>query len=744
MLDLRLLNKEQYKAVTSTTQNLRIIAGAGSGKTRVLSFRIAYLIEHFNLEPYQILAITFTNKVAKEMKERTISLLPYINAKDLNIFTFHSWCARFLRREIDCIDFPKSFTIIDDADQLKILKDIAEDRGYKKSDDIVKYALNFISKYKTEGLLPSDINPKELLKAFDKTALEFFKEYEKYKNENYFLDFDDLLVYSVRILKEFPEIRKKYAFRYRSILVDEFQDTNNLQYELIKLLSTVETKIFVVGDPDQTIYTWRGANQKIILDIDQVYPDMETVILNQNYRSTDCILTAANKLISYNKDRYKKDLFTNNKKNEPIVVKMFHTKEKEGDFVAKTIKELKRTTPNFKYNDVAILYRSSYLSFKIESNLLKNNIPYVVYGGIRFFSRAEIKDCLAFFRLILNEDDDFSFLRIINVPKRGIGDKTIENLKSEAKDLNLSLINYLKKIHLYKSKVKGQIVNLLMDLISNLDKTREKIKIAKKTEIAGILNDFIKDIGYKDYLAQIKNEKEEDRLENVQELIEDITSYFKNDEEASLNGYLENVTLLSAQDEITDKDVVSLMTVHTAKGLEFPYVFLIGFSDETFPSLKSLLERKGEEEERRLAYVAFTRAKEKLYITCNGEYSYATGQNQTPSRFIKEAELNIQRNENILFSGFNSKEPKYPTYRYGYDYVKPRSTFTYKDFQKEDSDVVEIRPKNDIKWNLNDRCYHETFKSGTVIDINDDVLTIEFDDYGRKKISGTHIKLKKI
>lgn len=299
------LNEKQYEAVCSKEQNLRIIAGAGSGKTRVLTYRIAYLIDEMKLWPFQILAITFTNKVAKEMKERTLGLIPNINASDLHIFTFHSWCANFLRREIDVLGIPSSFFIIDDQDQMSLLKNIGTDLGYKKTDEIIKEAYNFISKNKTLGQLPSDVE-KNCKKETEKIYLNFFKEYEKRKSIAYYLDFDDLLIYSRKILIENSDIRLKYANRYKAILVDEFQDTNDLQYDIIKLLSTSSTKLYVVGDPDQTIYTWRGANQNIIINIDKDYYPMQTIVLDCNYRSTSSILNAANSLISNNQNRYKK------------------------------------------------------------------------------------------------------------------------------------------------------------------------------------------------------------------------------------------------------------------------------------------------------------------------------------------------------------------------------------------------------------------------------------------------------
>lgn len=736
------LNEKQYEAVSSESQNLRIIAGAGSGKTRVLTYRIAYLIEEMNLRPYEILAITFTNKVAKEMKERTVKLVPYVKADDLKIFTFHSWCARFLRSEIRELGFPSSFLIIDETDQLSLLKNIAADFGYKKSDDIVKFSLSKIGAWKTEGLLPDDVDKATLLSDMEVKAHGFFVEYEKRKNSCFYLDFDDLLIYAVKILEENINTRAKYSYRYKSILVDEFQDTNDLQYKLLRLLSNSETMIYVVGDPDQTIYTWRGANQDIILNLNRDFEDVETVVLAENYRSTTSILDAANNLISHNLKRYKKDLFTNNEAGKKVEVKAYHDGVLEGKGVVKEIKNLVNPKQNINYKDIAVLYRSSYLSLKIENELTAQGIPYKIYGGIKFYSRKEVKDCLAYFRLLLTDDDDVSFERIVNVPRRGIGEATIDRLRSEANEHNLHMIGYIRDIHNYQTQIRGNFISKLNSLLLKIDTIRNQM-VKDSSDIPVLLQNFLEDIGYYSFIAEQDKDNEDDRFDNVKALLDDVTTYLKNNEGATLDDYLQNVSLISSQDEIADSNVVSLMTVHTAKGLEFPYVFLIGFANGVFPNQRAVLERNGMEEERRLAYVAFTRAMKGLYISYNTDYSYVTQSSATPSEFLNEAKLDIvSNNSQTGYRAFNDRYKGHNTYRFDDgNRISPFSEFNSRNTTKEN--VISIKP-NGITWNVGDKCKHTLFGEGTILKVEDIIVEVDFVSFGIKKIMKNHPTLSKI
>ena len=446
-----LLNDKQLAAVSTNSQYVRIVAGAGSGKTRVLTYRISYLIEKMNVMPSSIVAIAFTNKVAEEMKVRALSLLHGLGG-GLSVSTFHSWCARFLRKEIDVINFPNNFTIMDEEDQMALIKNIAVDKGFKKNDEIVKYAAGFISYHKCNGRYADDVVLDEFAVLREKKALEFFHEYELRKDQMLSLDFDDLLLKTIQILENYPQIREKWQKRITNILVDEFQDTNDIQFKLIKLLMNTKTNLYVVGDPDQTIYTWRGANQQIMLDFTRTFPGAETIILNQNYRSTKPILDSANKLISHNKKRVPKDLFTERDSTNAVTVEDCFDANSEAKYVCDKIENIVRAE-NAKYSDVAILYRANYLTLPFEKELMRRRIPYQIYGGLKFFQRKEIKDALAYFRLIYNKKDDISFERIINVPRRGIGDVAMDILKFEKGQLNLSYFEYIQEIEIGRAHV---------------------------------------------------------------------------------------------------------------------------------------------------------------------------------------------------------------------------------------------------------------------------------------------------
>lgn len=724
------LNEKQYEAVSTSEQYVRIIAGAGSGKTRVLTYRIAYLIEKFHVYPSNILAITFTNKVAREMKERTENLLPDVNLFGLQISTFHSFCAKFLRKEIDFLQINPSFVIFDEEDQLRLLKLIGENKGYKKTDDIIKEVLDFIGKNKTKGLLPSKINIDELNEK-EKKYFNFYVEYEKKKSECKALDFDDLLIYTITILSNFSEIKARYNEKFRHILIDEFQDTNDLQFQLLTLLLGNKTNLYVVGDPDQTIYTWRGANQDIILKMNRYFPTIKTIILDRNYRSTSEILNAANRLIDNNIDRVKKDLYTKNNGGKKIETKALNNAILEGNYVANKIFEIKYKNPEVKYSDFAILYRSSYLSLRIENALTARNIPYKVYGGMKFYSRKEVKDCLAYFKLLINEDDDVSFERVINVPRRKIGELTTKKIVAEANLNNVSMIKFLKNIHHYETSLNASIVSKLDDLFILMDETRAKIT-QNLEAYSEVLDDFITKIGYKDYLEE--NDDTKDKIENVRALIDDIRSFLKQNPESKFEDYLQNVSLLSYQDEIDDTDTVSLMTIHTAKGLEFDYVFVIGLIQNVFPNNRALLasSKSKLEEERRLAYVAFTRAKKELYLTLNRDYSYYTQSYNSPSQFIKEAGIDLE-----TFSIKNLYNNNERLYKYDFDKTKSSES------KNLSSNIINLNEKNKIKWNVGDIAIHKVFGEGKVIKVEEDFVVIDFIDYGKKTLLASHPTLSK-
>ncbi len=718
------LNENQYKAVTSDAQFLRIIAGAGSGKTRVLTYRIAYLIEQMNVYPNKILAITFTNKVAKEMKERTIKLLPDYDLKGLSISTFHSFCARFLRSEISELGFPSNFFIMDDADSLQLVKNIGETFGLKRTDETNTEAFDFIKKQKCYGRLPSDCEKMESLRG-KRQLIRYFKEYERKKNELYQLDFDDLLIYTIKILETNELIRDKWINRFDHILIDEFQDTNDLQFKLLTLLTDSHSNVYVVGDPDQTIYTWRGANQDIIMRFGDIYSPLKTIALEENYRSTPNILNISNELIAHNPGRFEKKLYTSNPKGAEVILKNFANAINEAYFIANKINEITIRNNNVKYANIAVLFRSAYLTQKLENVLVAKQIPYKVYGSLKFYSRAEVKDCLAYFKLIVNEDDDISFERIINVPRRGIGDKTLAILKLEAENNHVSMIKYLKNLHKYDTKLSSSIASKLEPLFGIMDRTKEKIE-ENEEAYSEILDDFITDIKYKDFLEE--KDETKDKVLNVVALINDVRDYLKENPESNFDEYLQNVTLYSAQDDIDNSDSVSLMTVHTAKGLEFDYVFIMGLEDGVFPNNRALLESpKAIEEERRLAYVACTRAKKELYLTYNTGYSFVSRADSLPSRFIKEMGLKTNLysfGENT--SNSNNDEAK----KYYYSNNKVGNLGT-------------LNLKNNIIWRVGDVAVHQNFGEGDVIKVEDDIITVNFKDFGIKKLMGSHPKLSK-
>ena len=729
------LNEKQYEAVTTSYPNVRIIAGAGSGKTRVLTYRIAYLISEMGVLPWKILAITFTNKVANEMKNRVISMIPECE-RDLTIKTYHSFAAMFLRKEIPLIGFPQSFTILDEEDQTKLIKDIASELGFRRGDKIVGKALNYIGSQKLHERYPDDINIVKETFEDEKLCLQFYTRYEEEKTKQMSLDFDDLLLKTIYILENFPSTRMKWQERYEHILVDEFQDTNDIEFKLMKLLSKPSTCHYVVGDPDQTIYTWRGANQDIILDLQKTYLDMETIILNRNYRSTSKILNSANKLIAHNKLRVKKDLYTENEDGKEIVVHRSPSSRSEADYVAREINRLVQVE-GYTYKDIAVLYRSNYITMDFEASLVKNQIPYRIYGGQKFYQRREIKDVLAYFHLIINVKDDISFERIINVPRRGIGDTTINILKQECSNKSKSMYEYIRDLNVENdyTDLPKKAVNSLKMMIMVIEKARDDID--KNEEVfSKILEDMILSFGYYDYLS--KEDDGDERIENVKGLFEDIRHYLKSNPESKFDEYLQNIALISSQDELIDGEYVTLMTVHTAKGLEYPVVFVVRLNAGVFPHVRSFAENgyKGLEEERRLCYVAMTRAKKLLYLTFAGDYSYVLGGNLLPSQFLKESGNDIV-----------NKPEEYNPFRNN----KRQTSFHFDDGPNMDFSLDEpikqnfSQETNDVDdWKVGDIVIHKTLGRGVVVNLEGDgIIKVNFDDHGIKLIMGNHPSVSK-
>lgn len=711
------LNERQLEAVTCNKQYIRVIAGAGSGKTKVLTSRISCLIDN-GVDPIRILAITFTNKASKEMKERVLKDYDGIFGVPF-ISTFHSFCVRFLREEIKIMGYPKDFNIIDEEDKTKLIKEILKDKNIDKNYLNHKTMINYISYCKTyyyKGNYVKSIFNEE--KEKDKKSI--YDEYSRRLEKMQCLDFDDLLLKAYQILMVHEDIRKKWQNKFDHILVDEFQDTNDIQFDLVRLLVGKNNSLFVVGDPDQTIYTWRGANLNIIMEFNSNFEGAQTIVLDTNYRSSKKILECANKLIKNNKYRLSKDLIAHHGEGEKVAYNNCSDSFREAELVAKTIIEEKQKY-DMKYKDFAILYRANYLSRDIESALSRNAIPYKIYGGVKFYERKEIKDSLAYLRLLVNRQDDLSLTRIINEPKRGVGETLLNKYKEIASDENISLYSAIED-NLVECK-RAETRNNLTEFFDVIEKYREQVE--KGIELANILDSLLKEVGY---YAMIEEDEEEQRIENIKELMNNMTYFELNSEDPSLSAFLQEITLFTSQDEIETGDYVSLMTIHTAKGLEFKSVFIVGLCEGVFPSVKSLEENSENiEEERRLAYVAFTRAMERLHLSSNYGINYVVHANNTPSRFIREIKDCIDLNSGIYRNLENNRN-----YTNSSNIsIKPKK---------------EVKPLNNIDWRVGDKLTHTVYGQGIVLRVDGDLVNIAFKDpaYGVKTLLGKHGSLSKI
>ncbi len=740
------LNSSQYEAVTTTAQHVRVIAGAGSGKTRALTYRIAYLLDEMGVDPYRILAVTFTNKAASEMKERVAKLVQ-TDSQFLTVSTFHSFCARFLRSEAYCIGFPPSFTIFDDEDQDKLLKNIGTEFGYKKGDEMIKAAKAFISNQKTKGCYPDNVVLSVRSSVIQENCLKFYQRYEEEKSRQFALDFDDLILQTLYILQNFDNVRAKWQSRYQHILVDEFQDTNDVQYQLIQLLSRPETCLYVVGDPDQTIYTWRGANQGIILDFPVRFPDAKDIILSRNYRSTKNILNAANRLISYNKKRVPKDLFTEGEEGPAVFGKRFDQPQDEASWVVSKVAEIAgegRSLMDFRYDNIAILYRSSYMTRAIEAELAANRIPYRIYGGLRFYQRKEVKDVFAYFRLLVNEKDDVAFERIINVPRRGIGETSQARIRDAATKLGVSQYVYLRDhVEDRPFDLSNAVIAKIKPVIQKMEETKHRLS-EKMEVLAAVLRDFITDIGYYEFIKEDEG-IDEDRAGNVNAIFDDLLHFSESNPEAGIDEYLQNISLLTSQDDMNGGNCVSLMTIHVAKGLEFDNVFIVCMNSGAFPSARAVAEtsRDGIEEERRLAYVAMTRAKKRLFMTTNSGYSYVSQSNAVPSPYFHEAGVKLEE-------PMPKKNPSFPSYFSNTNSNTFGSRKVYGESPSHSSDAPRMSPVNPAgnngvtDWKVGDAAHHEKFGDGTVVQIIDShMVVVDFESVGKKTLLASHRFLTK-
>ncbi len=622
------LNPQQKEAVLHKDGPILVTAGAGSGKTRVITYRIAYLIAHHNIQPWNILGVTFTNKAAEEMRNR-VSQLVGRTINEILIRTFHSVCVKILRIEAPYINLPSNFTIVDEVDKKTILKNIINELEFDRDVYNPVQIGEIISKWKSY-----EFNPEiEVKSEFERNVFEIYKNYENYKKRVGGLDFDDLLLKTVELFKKEKDILKKYQNRWKYILVDEFQDTNHIQYEFMKLLSENHRNVCAVGDEDQSIYSWRGATVENIFKFQHDFPETKIVKLEQNYRSTQTILNVASILISHNIKRSDKKLWCTKGKGEPVKIYKFDSSHNEAEFVAREILNLVHTE-NYQYKNIAVFYRTNYLSRSFEMALKGYHIPYIIIGGVRFFERKEVKDILAYLKFIANQNDEISLLRIINTPSRGIGVTTLNYLKDYSLEKQIPLYKVLHKVDEI-SEIKSNIKKNIKSFIQTI----EHLKNVRKRLLSDFVKYVIEEIKYIQYLEKFSPEEFDARTGNISELIQHIKEIEKINPDLTLEEYLEAVSLQTSIDEWdSEQNNVSLMTLHNAKGLEFDVVFIVGMQDGVFPHYKNINESLYElEEERRLFYVGITRAKEKLYITYP-VYRYVFGQEifADKSRFIDE------------------------------------------------------------------------------------------------------------
>ena len=732
MIDLTTLNDMQKKAVLQTEGPVLILAGAGSGKTTVLVNRIAYIIETKNVRPYNIMAITFTNKAANEMKERVGRVIGDLS-RDMWLCTFHSACVRILRSHISLLGFSNDFVIYDTADTKTVLKDCYKDLDIDEKNYPYKLVSSVISNAKDDLQDPETFR---LVNGNDfrmSRICDIYELYQKKLKSNNAVDFDDILVFAVKILADNPDVLEKYQDRFQYIMVDEYQDTNNAQYMLISMLAAKHENICVVGDDDQSIYKFRGANIQNILNFEDTFSDTCVIKLEQNYRSTSTILDAANAVIHNNHARKDKSLWTENEVGEKIKLHIGYNERDEALYIANEIE--KQKTNGAPLSDIAILYRTNAQSRVIEDLLMRNAIPYKVVGGLRFYDRKEIKDIIAYLRLILNQNDDVSLGRIINEPKRSIGKTTLDKIYEIALDFGISSFEVVKYANQYPSLSRSAIKLVeFSELILSLKKASDTLPLVEFVE------KVIADTGYSAMLIAENSVEAKTRLDNLGEFLSAVSEYEKSEENPTLAGFLENAALISDLDGYDETDeLVVLMTIHSAKGLEFPTVFLTGMEEGLFPSARSMEKMDDLEEERRLCYVAITRAKKQLYITgAKDRTLYGQTTHQVNSRFLAEIPKEYLVEDGMTVAdSFTSSVTKIPIL------TKKATTNVFSTITKATSQATGM-----IDFNVGDRVRHKKFGDGTVRAAQkfekDAMLEIAFDSGETKRLMAAFAKLEKI
>lgn len=739
------LNEQQKLGVFTTKGPVLILAGAGSGKTRVLTHRVAYLIEEKGVAPYHIMAITFTNKAAGEMRERIDSMIG-MGSESIWVSTFHSSCVRILRRFADRLGYANSFTIYDTDDSKTLMKDICkrleiDTKIYKE-----KTFLNVISSAKNELISPEEF-AQNAAGDFNKTRqAQVYREYQARLKANNAMDFDDLIMKTVELLKFDTEVRNFYQEKFHYIMVDEYQDTNTAQFELVRLLASGRENLCVVGDDDQSIYKFRGANIYNILNFEKHYPNATVIKLEQNYRSTANILNAANGVIANNQGRKEKRLWTEAGDGEKIYFQQFESAYEEADFIARDIAARVRRG-EYQYGDCAILYRTNGQSRMLEEKLIMSGIPYKIVGGVNFYARREVKDLLSYMKVVDNAQDDLAVQRIINVPKRGIGATSIGKASDYAYHMGLNLFEALEKAD--EIPTLGRAAGKIVPFVELIHHFRS---VCANEGVAALLQEIIDETGYVEELKLEGTDEAKARIENIDELITKVVSYEQEAEEPSLSGFLEEVALVADIDSLADDgSYVVLMTLHSAKGLEFPNVYLSGMEDGLFPSYMSITADNSEEEieeERRLCYVGITRAKQHLSIT-GARMRMMRGETQFHgiSRFVKEIpqEL-IQGNtwEPKPREEFLGERPISNRQKMQKMKKTPLAAQTYQAVKDFGTKIQ----KNSLDYGEGDRVKHIKFGEGTVVQINDGgrdfEVTVEFDGAGRKKMFASFAKLQKV
>ena len=752
------MNDRQAEAVQTTEGPLLIMAGAGSGKTRVLTHRIAYLIDEKLVNPWNILAITFTNKAAREMKERAFSLNPA--TEDCLIATFHSMCVRILRREADHIGYNRNFTIIDPSEQRTLMKRILKTLNLDPKKWNERAILGTISNAKND-LIDEAAYVALAGDMYTEIVAKCYEMYQKELRQSEAMDFDDLIMLTLRLFDKNPDVLTYYQQRYQYIHVDEYQDTNHAQYQLVKLLASRFKNICVVGDADQSIYGWRGADMQNILDFEKDYPEAKVVLLEENYRSTKTILQAANDVIKNNRNRRPKNLWTQNADGEDIVYYRANDEQDEALFVAKTIDELSSTS-DYVYRDFAVLYRTNAQSRNIEEALLKANIPYTMVGGTKFYSRKEIRDVISYLNLIANTSDNISFERVVNEPKRGVGPGTVEKIRNFAAGQEMSLLDASSQIML--SLVKGKAAQAVFDFANLILNLREQLDELTVTELVELV---LERTGYTEQLVAQATLESQARIENIEEFLS-VTKNFDEDSENDteetgldrLSRFLNDLALIADTDDgDQESSEVTLMTLHAAKGLEFPVVFIIGMEENVFPLSRAAEDEDELEEERRLAYVGITRAEKVLFLTnANSRLLYGKTNYNRPTRFLNEISSSLLDYQGLARPANTSFKASYvngKAVQFGQGMSLAQALQERKRQAAPSSisssqlpfgkNVAANQPT--IDWAIGDIAHHKKWGDGTVLEVSgsdsSQELKINFPEVGLKKLLASVAPIEK-